>query len=459
MRSRWSRRRFLRGAASVGAGAWFLPVVSAASYRANEKLGVALVGCGTRGRGLLEAVRRVGENVVALCDVNEQRAAQAFAMAPEVPKHLDYRKMLREVQGIDAVVVATSGHHLAPCSALSMRLGKPVFCEKPLAKTVLEARRLREILREANVATQMGNQGAATDAFRQQVEILQTGGLGEVREVYVWQEMGNQGLQPLPTEAETPPRTLAWDLYLGPRAERPYNRLWTRWAAWREFGFGQLGNWGSHASAAAFRGLKLDTLWDAADAEPSGAPQASQAAPSRRIRVQAKSAETNAHCFPEWEAIDFEIPARGDMPPLVIHWFAGRGGPGFPENVEKLAGREIGGSGCLTVGTRGKILASGHNSAYSVVGEDRGRGVGRPEPFLPRHGSHEREWFDAIRGKLKQPFSNFDIASRQIEMLMLGNVATLLGRPIEYDPLTGTCPNDEVATAALDLEHREGWTL
>lgn len=452
MKRGMARRDFLTSAASVGAGVLFLPRISAATYAANEKLNIALVGCGTRGRGLLEAVRRVGENIVAMCDVNQQRAVGAFKMAPEVPKHLDYRKMLEEnVQGIDAVMVATTGHHLAPCSAVAMKLGKPVYCEKPLTQTVREARQIRRIATEAKVPTQMGNQGSATDPFREQVEILQTGALGEVREVFVWQRMGNpqpgHGLQELPAEEETPPATLAWDLWLGPRAYRPYNRLWTRWSAWREFGFGQLGNWGSHATAAAFRGLRLDTLWD----------EGASIAP--RIRVKPESAQTNAHCFPAWEAIQYELPARRQMPPVVIHWFASDEAPGFPENIQEMTGAEAGGSGCLVMGTRGKILASGHNSAYRLLQNGQGGPVRVPRPYLPRHGSHEREWFDAIRGKLKQPFSNFDLSSREIEMLLLGNVATLLGRQIEYDPIAGVCPGDDEATAALDREHRKGWEL
>jgi predicted dehydrogenase len=272
------------------------------------------------------------------------------------------------VRGIDAVMVATTGHHLAPCSAVAMKLGKPVYCEKPLTQSVAEARQIRRIANQTGVPTQMGNQGTATDAFREQVEIYQTGGLGEVREVYVWQRMGNAGIQESPAGEERPPASLAWDLWLGPRAYRPYNRHWTRWSAWRDFGFGQLGNWGSHATAAAFRGLKLDTLWDA---EATGAP---------RIRVRPKSGPTNALCFPAWEAIDFELPARGDMPPVTIHWFAGDGAPGFPENIEALSGTEVAaaGSGCLAIGSRGKIRASGHNSAYSVLpGERRNASAGR----------------------------------------------------------------------------------
>ena len=359
MKSRITRRRLVAGAAGFGAGVLVLPGTTARAYAANEKLNLALVGCGSRGGNLLESFQRIGENIVALCDVNQQqRAAKTFQKAPDVPKHLDYRKMLEENgRGIDAVIVATTDHHHAPCSALAMKLGKPVYCEKPLTLTVHEARDIRRIAKQTGVATQMGNQGAATDAFREQVELLQTGGLGEVRDVYVWCRLSNAGIRPLPTESETVPDTLAWDVWLGPRRARPYSRCWVSWATWRDFGTGQLGNWGSHASAAAFRGLKLDTLWDA---RPDGGAAA-------RIRVRPRSAETNAHCFPTWEIIDFEFPARGDMPPVTLHWFKGDEAPGFLEKIQQLTGREAGGSGCLVVGAKGKYLASGHNSAYSLL--------------------------------------------------------------------------------------------
>ncbi len=445
-----TRRRLVAEAARFGAGVLLLPGLNALGYAANEKLNLVLVGCGNRGGNLLDSFLRLGEKVVALCDVNQQRVAKTFQRAPEVPRHLDYRKMLEDnKRHIDAVLVATTDHHHAPCSALALKLGKPVYCEKPLTLTVQEARDLRRIARQAGVATQMGNQGAATDAFREQVELLQTGALGEVREGYVWCRMSNAGVRPLPTDSESIPDTLAWDFYLGPRAARPYNRAWVSWATWRDFGTGQLGNWGAHASAALFRGLKLDTLWEA---RPG-------AGASPRIRVRSRSAETNAHCFPRWEIIDFDFPARGDLPPVTLHWFKGDEAPGFLDKIRQLTGREAGGSGCLTIGTKGNCLASGHNSAYSLLsGRDKAP-VSRPKPFLPRHGSHEREWLDAIRGKVKEPFSNFGVASRQIEALLLGNVATMLGRPIEYDPVAGTCPGDNPATAALDREHRKCWRL
>lgn len=451
MRPRITRRNMIAAAAGFGAGVLTLPSTSARTYAANEKLNLALVGCGNRGGNLLESFLRIGEQVVGLCDVNQQRAARTFQKVPDVPRYLDYRKMLEgNRRQIDAVIVATTDHHHAPCSALAMKLGKPVYCEKPLTLTVQEARELRRIAEQAGVATQMGNQGAATDAFREQVELLQTGALGEVRDAYAWCRLSNVGIRSLPTDAQTPPDTLAWDLWLGPRAARPYNRAWTSWATWREFGTGQLGNWGAHASAAVFRGLRLDTLWDA---RPGAGPRP-------RIGVRPGSAECNAHCFPVWEIIDFDFPARSDMPPVSLHWSTGDSGPGFFAKIHELTGRELAGSGCLTVGAKGHCLASGHNSAFSLSsGGGRKARVSRPKPFLPRHGSHEREWLDAIRGNLKEPFSNFDAASRQIELLMLGNVATMLGRPIAYDPAAGTCPGDDEATAALDREHREGWKL
>lgn len=448
MKPRIARRRLIAGAAGFGAGVLILPGLNARAYAANEKLNLALVGCGNRGGNLLESFLRIGENVVALCDVNQLRAARTFQKAPNVPRHLSYRKLLEDnSRHIDAVIVATTDHHHAPCSALAMKMGKPVYCEKPLTLTAQEARDIRRIAGQTGVATQMGNQGAATDAFREQVELLQTGSLGEVRDAYVWCRLNDPGIRPLPASSEQIPDTLAWDLYLGPRAARPYSRSWVSWGQWRDFGTGQLGNWGSHAAAAMFHGLKLDTLWDA------------QPVSETRIRVRPHSAETNAHCFPTWENIDFDFPSRGELPPLTLHWFKGDEAPGFLDKIQQLSGREAGGSGCLVVGTKGKYLASGHNSAHSLLPGDGQDRVRRPDPFLPRHGSHEREWLDAIRGQVQQPMSNFDVASREIETLLLGNVATLLGRPIEYDPASGTCPSDEQANAALDREHREGWEV
>lgn len=450
MQRKLARRPFLASAAGLGAAALFLPGVNARSYAANEKLNLALVGCGSRGGNLLDSFRQIGENVVAMCDTNTAyHAAKTYQRAPDVPKHVDYRKMFQENnRGIDAVLVATCDHHHAPCSSLAMKLGKPVYCEKPLTLTVRESRELRRISQETKLPTQMGNQGAATDAFREQVEILQAGALGDVREVYVWERSGNVGLREPPTGEETPPASLTWDCWLGPRAARPYARAWVSWSVWRDFGTGQLGNWGTHATAAAFHGLNLDTLWD------------EQVSKSPRIRVRpVAKAESNRWSFPRWEIIDFEFPARDQMPPVVIHWFNGDDAPGFPDNIAAMTGAKLGGAGCLSVGTRGKMLASGHNSSYRIMQDGKAEPIRKPPPSLPRHGSQEREWLDAIRGKIKETFSNFTVASHEVETLMLGNVATLLGRPIEYDPVAGVCPGDDEATAALDREHREGWPV
>jgi len=447
MNARITRRAAIKAMAGAPCSLTILPAGLARGYSANEKLNIALVGCGTRGRGLMEALGRIGENLVAMCDVNEQRASRAYQMAPDVPKHVDYRRMLDvQAKHIDAVMVATSDHHHAPCTARAMKMGKPVYCEKPLTLTVHEARQIRQIARETGVVTQMGNQGTASDAFREQVEMLQAGSLGEVRDVYVWQRENRGGPQTLSTTAERAPSTLQWDLWLGPRSARPYNRAWLRWGSWRDFGTGQLGNWASHAANMQFRGLRLDTLWDFAPDEPA------------RLRIQVRPRVSGIHreSFPDWEIIDFDFPARGNMPPVTMHWFKSDRAPGFPENLEKMTGGELGGSGCLAIGERGKIVSSGHNSGYRLLHNEKIGPIERPKPFLPRHGSHEREWLDAIRGRVQEPMSNFEYASRLIETLMLGNVATLLGREIEYDPVSGVCIDDDEATAALDRKHREG---
>ncbi len=453
-----SRRRFLKASADVALAASVIPEGLAFSAEANDKLNIALVGCGGRGSWFVGAIPRIGENIVAMCDVNTQRAAESFAKLADVPKFHDYRKMLQEKdKQIDAVIVAAPDHIHAPCGVMAMKMGKHLYCEKPLTNTINEARVMRHTANETGVATQMGNQGTATGAFREQVEIVRSGDLGEVREVYVWNTNAGVGNVAPPTETMPVPEHLKWDLWLGPRRARPYHRNWMRWHNWREFGTQQLGNWAIHTANMQFMALKLDTLWYA---DPA-------AGESPRIRVRAEVSEIDRESFPKWEIIHYEFPARGDMPPVTVHWHAGMNGPGFRETLEPLLGRKLiaGGpgpwldfAGCLVLGSKGKIHSTGHNSSYTLLPEDRWAGYKLPEPTLPRHGSHEREWLRACRGGPKA-MSNFDYGAVLTEFVLLGNLATQFDRPIEYDPVAMKCLSDAAADAALRREHRAGWTL
>lgn len=457
MRRLVSRRQFLRRATAVGVGVTVIPEGLAFGSRANDRIRIAQIGCGGRGSWFVQAIPQIGERHVAMCDVDRDRASESFKKMPDVPKFTDYRRMLEEKdKEIDAVIVAAPDHIHAPAGVMAMRMGKPLYCEKPLTNTINEARVMRRVANETGVATQMGNQGTATHAFREQVEILQSGGLGEVREVYVWNMNGGMGDVDPPTEEQPIPAGLEWNLWLGPRKFRPFNRRWMRsWHNWREFGTQQLGNWAIHSANMQFKGLKIDSLWYA---EPATKP---------RIRVRAEVSEIARYAFPKWEKIRYEIPEREGMPPVTVHWYGGLKAPGFRETIEPLLGRKlIGGgkeawvdhAGCLVIGSEGKIHSTGHNSTYTILPEPFAADLEKPEPFLPRHGSHEREWIEACRGGPKA-LSNFDYGAVLTEFVLLGNVATQFDRELVYDPLAMEFVGDDEATAALRREHRKGWEV
>ncbi|HYW79787.1 MAG TPA: Gfo/Idh/MocA family oxidoreductase [Thermoguttaceae bacterium] len=452
------RREFLTASAQAAVALSIIPEGLAFGATANEKLNIALVGIGGRGTWFVDTIPRTGQNVVAVCDVNDDRAAESLKKMAGVPRYYDYRKMLSEKdKEIDAVIVATPDHHHAPCGVRAMKMGKHLYCEKPLTNSINEARTMRRVAKETGVATQMGNQGTATGAFREQVEIIQSGDLGEIRDVYVWNTNAGVGNIKLPTDSMPVPETLKWDLWLGPRKMRPYHREWMKWHNLREFGTQQLGNWAIHSSNMQFMGLRLNSLWYA---DPTKGP-------TPKIRVRAEVSEIVRDTFPKWEKIDWEFPARGNMPPVTVHWMAGMNQPGFRETLEPLLGRKLiaGGpgpwldyAGCLVVGTKGKIHSTGHNSTYTLLPEKQFADYKLPEPTLPRLGSHEREWFEACRGG-PAAMSNFDYGAVLTEFVLLGNLATQFDRTIEYDPVAMKCIGDEEADAALRRDHREGWSV
>ena len=295
---------------------------------------------------------RIGEEVVALCDVNDNRAAAAYAQFPGVPKYQDFRRMLAE-QGsrIDAVIVATPDHTHAVIAAAAMRAGKHVYCEKPLTHDVFESRELRAIARQQRVVTQMGNQGTATEAFRRAVELIQAGSLGEIKEVHVW-DGGGTGPRTPPMGSEPVPTGLAWDLWLGPLADRPFHSEWYQWHGWRDFATGTVGNWGPHSANLPFKAFQLDALWSA---DPATQP---------RIRVHVEMSETERVGFPVWASARYEIPARGNLPPMELHHHYGA--PAGRRQIEAHLGRQLDWGdagerkwkehgGCLIVGTEGML--------------------------------------------------------------------------------------------------------
>jgi hypothetical protein len=460
MSDRANRRRFLKTAAA-GSAAWLILADgrSARSYQANEKLNVALVGAGKRGTYHLGAIPRTGQNLAAVCDANRKKAAELAKRLPKVPIHQDFRKMLDEMdRQIDAVVVATPDHTHAVIAARAMQRGKHVYVEKPIAHDVAEARRLRQIAREHKVATQQGNQGMATDSFRRTLELVHQGAVGEIREAHVWYVFGGPGPRERPKDRPAVPEHLDWDLWLGPAPVRPYHPTYVSgWGAWRDFGTGVLGGGGSHSINMAFKALSLGAMWEGGD-DARG-----------RIRVEAEIPEPCPETFPRWQVLRFDLPKRGSLPPATIHWYNAPEPElkklGIWQKLEKIAGRSLEWkdswtprSGSLLVGSKGVVHTNAHNSMCALLPEKDFPNQGGPPRSLPRAGSHEREWIQACRGG-STPLSNFDHSGPSIELMLLGNVATLAGRPLEFDPAACTIPGDDEADQALRPVHRDGWAL
>jgi hypothetical protein len=453
-----SRRAFLRNGVLAGAGLIVLPNSrSVWSYEANEKVNVALVGVSGRGSWFSNTMPKLA-NVVAMCDVNDRRAEPYYKTIPQAKTYHDFRRMLDEMDSaIDAITVATPDNTHAVISAAAIRRGKHVFCEKPLTHDIYEARTLRHLAHEYNVATQMGNQGTASRAFRRGVELIQAGVLGEIREVHAWNTGGGAGERPLPEKVHPIPEYLHWDLWLGPAADRPYNSRWVQWHTWRDFATGQLGNWGCHTMNVFFKGLQLDTLWRDGGGD-------------RTVRVDVELSGAHRETFPNWEIIHYRFPARGPLPPVAVHWYNGNGkAPGPRAMIEEKMGRRLDWgdagekrwqdhAGCLVIGSEGMLHANGHNTEITLLPAETFEGFEGPAESLPRSRGHENEWLDACKGG-PAAISNFDYSVPLTEFVLLGNVATLYGKPIEYDPRAMKIVNMDRAGAALRRQYREGWTL
>jgi predicted dehydrogenase len=449
MKTQITRRRFL-GNATLGATGLLILRDSrlAFAYDANSRLNVAGIGVGGQGRSDLDAISGLGVNLVALCDVDQARAADTFKKYPQAKPFKDFRRMLDEMEKqIDAVVVATPDHTHAVAAVAAMKRGKHVYCEKPLTRTVSEARLMRQTAAQFKVVTQMGNQGSAENRLRRAVELVWGDVIGEVREAHVWFDGGNGPMKRL-TETPPVPETLDWDLWLGPAPERPYHPdyLPAKWRGWRAFGSGIVGDFGCHTGNLMFRALRLDQLWNF----PSGQK------PERVIiRVRAEPAEVDEEGYPSSMRAVFDLPARGSMPPVRLTIYAKE-----KPSEELLLGYPRGGWGDLLVGSKGSIYSDcPWNSRYVLLPESKFDNFkGGPAETLPRANGHQREWVDACKG-LGHTFSGFEIGGPMTELMQLANLATLVAGPLEYDTVQGRILNSDLAGQLLSREYRKGWVL
>ncbi len=409
----------------------------------SEKLNLAGVGIG--GQGASDLSNMESENIVALCDVDSRHAAHVFKKYPKAKQHRDFRKMLEEQKEIDGIVVATPDNLHAVVSMTAIKLGKHVYCEKPLTHDVYEARQLAEAAREHKVATQMGNQGQASEETRRLCEIIWDGAIGSVREAHIWTDRPSRGLNdeywpqgiPRPKDEPPVPETLDWDLWLGPAPYRPYNPAYLpfKWRGWWDFGTGALGDIGCHAMDPVFRALKL------------GQPTS----------VQACSTRVNKETYPLASIVQYQFPAREDFPPVKLYWYDGGLRPPRPDELED--GQEMGANGRLLIGDKGKLLGN------RLIPRARQREYQQPPKTIPRSIGHYKEWIAACKGG-KPGGSNFNFAGPLAEVVLLGNVALRSGLREELTrvKLVWDGPNMKItnlpeANQFLRREYREGWSL
>jgi len=434
-----SRRQVL-GAAAGLAVATIVPrhVLGGAGHvPPSEKLNIAGIGIGGRGQGDLDEVG--SENIVALCDVDEHYAGDVFAKYPKARKWTDYRKMLDEQKDIDAVVIATPDHTHAVITMAALKRGKHVYCEKPLTHSVWEARQITLAAREAGVATQLGNQGQASEGNRLVSEFIWDGAIGPVREVHAW---CNRYISPRgigrPQETPPVPGTLNWDLWLGPAKHRPYHSCYLpfSWRGWWDFGTGVLGDIGCHQLDPVFRALKL------------GYP----------TTIEASSSGVNDETAPLTSIVRFQFPAREGMPPLTLTWYDGGLMPERPPELEE--GRRFGNADDnLFVGDKGKML--GHR----LIPETKMKAYEVPAKTIPRSPGHHKEWLIACKGG-PPARSNFDWAGPLTEIVLMGNVALRMEKQLYEKGLKLHCdgPNMRItnlpeANKYIRDEYRDGWTL
>jgi predicted dehydrogenase len=414
----------------------------------SDKLNVAGIGVGGRGADNLAGIGAT-EKIVALCDVDDNTLNAAAKRYPGARKYRDFRQMLQQEKDIDAVVVSTPDHVHAVASMMAIRLGKHVYCEKPLTRTAHEARALAEAARKAHLATQMGNQGMAFEGNRLIKEWLADGAIGDVREVHVWSDRPtHSGKLPLwwdqgierPKDTPPVPKHLDWDLWLGPAPNRPYHPAYVPfcWRGWWDFGSGGLGDMGIHNIAPVFSALKLGT--------PTS--------------VHASSTAVYEETLPLASTVHYEFPARENMPPVTLHWYDGGIVPPRPPELEdqRELSRE---DGIIFVGDKGKMLVTGWGgNSPRLIPEAKMKAYKLPPKTLPRSIGHYEEWIKACKKgtPTESNFANF--AGPLTEALLLGTVSVRLGGvKLLWDSQNMKVTNLPEANKYLHYEYRPGWTL
>jgi predicted dehydrogenase len=457
-----SRREFIKAGAAAAAVFTIVPrhVLGGPGFvPPSDKVNIALVGAGGQGRTNTRILfAEKDAQVIAVADPAESFSLEKFyfkgmagrgPVKAEIEKHYqaktpnfrctsyeDFRHLLEKEKAVDAILCATPDHLHAYVCTIAMRLGKHVYCEKPLTHNLWEASYIAKMAKDTSVATQMGNQGHSTDTIRETCEWIWSGAIGDVREVHAWVGAGrwNPTLVGRPTGEHAIPSGLNWDLWLGPREYRPFHPAYFP-VAWRDFwsfGDSNLGDFGCHDLDAACWALDL------------GVP----------LSVEASAAgPMGAEICPHGSVIYYHFGPRGNKPPVKITWYDGglkpEAPPGWPEK-EKLPGRSI-----LFVGDKGVLLCGGAGGKVRLLGRD---GETKPSPTLPRSKGHHRDWLDACKGG-NPAGSNFAYGAHLTEIVLLGVLALRSGQKIHWDAANLKATGVPGADAFIRETYRPGWQL
>ena len=468
-----TRRHFFFGSLLAGAvpagGYGAAPGLGRLGYKSpNEKLNVAAIGAGGKGRSDIAGCDT--ENIVALADPDEVRAGETFQSYPKAKRFTDFRKMLdRMEKQIDAVIVATPDHMHGMACMWSMERGKAVYCQKPLTRTIWEARELAAAAAKHGVATQMGNQGYSNDGTRQAAEILWSGAIGDVTEVHAWtnRPIWPQGVSQIPKPAPTP-STMDWDSWIGIAEDRPYSPEYApfNWRGWFDFGCGALGDMACHILGSVNMALLLD------------AP----------VSVEVLSQEgKNQHTFPTKSVTRFDFPARKSMPAVKIFWYDGAEdaayrpealrdeprlipvspqaerrfyeqakSPRTKQEIDQFEARSQA-NGALFVGTKGYMATDTYANSVHLLPERYNRGFEMPDAWLTRSPGHYRDWIRAAKGG-DPACSDFSVAGPFTEWILLGALALHYEGKLEWDPKAMKVTNRAEANERIRPTLRKGWS-
>ena len=422
-----TRRSMLQGTAAIGTTLWLGgESQSRADDSPNEKINIACIGIG--GRGGANVGGCSGQNIVALCDVDERRGARSFTKFPKAKRFVDFRRMLTEMENqIDAVVVSTPDHtHFHP-SMMAMGMGKHLYCEKPMAHSVWEIREMTKKAKEMKVATQLGVQRHTLTNMHRSVELIKAGAIGKVSEVHCWVG-GDRGMPKIPTDKPEVPKTLNWDLWVGPAKDLGYHPSICPygWRFWWDYGTGETGNWGCHILDIPFWALDLkypDT-------------------------VEGSGPEQHELTTPKQMATKMTFKDQG----VDLHWYHSKSGPAI------LKEKGISGKGINTVfvGSEG-ILATGFGSR-KLYPEEKFSDYKAPSQTIKKSPGFYNEWFTAIRGG-EAATCDFAYSGPLSETVLLGNIGYRAGEKFGWNADSLEVSGSNKAASMIRNEYRPGWEV